>query len=105
MAEQKKRVRVVSFEATADERVLIDKIIERAEQEDMFSGYDRQSLEMDLIATHANGCPLDFQRLLDATQFDFLHDLYGIVRHLDRRSGQLTRFFRPRCAVPAQANT
>lgn len=93
----------VSFTATPEERELVRKIIERAEQEDLFGGYDRESLEMDLIATHANGCPIDFNKLLQAGRFDFTHDIAGIVRHLDRRSGELTRFFRPRCALPAQA--
>lgn len=103
MADVKKAARIVAFTATPDERELVRKIIERAEQEDLFGGYDRESLEMDLIATHANGCPIDFNKLLEAGRFDFTHDIAGIVRHLDRRSGELTGFFRPRSALPAQA--
>ncbi len=101
MADRKQLTRTVSFDATPDERQLVRRIIERAEQEELFGGYDRECLEMDLIATHANGCPIDFNKLLDAGRFDFTHDIAGIVRHLDRRSGELTRFFRPRCALPA----
>ena len=100
MADRKPRRRTVNFTATPDERELVRKIIERAEQEDLFGGYDRESIEMDLIATHANGCPINFNKLLDFSLFNFIHDIAGIIRHLDRRSGQLTGFFRPRCALP-----
>lgn len=102
MSKRQKVVHTVSFAATPTEREIVLKIIERAEQEAIFGGYDfgdRASLEMDLVATHANGCPIDFQRLLDAEQFVFTHDIFGIMRHLDRRSGKLTMCFIPRCAM------
>lgn len=53
---------------------------------------------MDLTATHLNGCPLDLDALLAMDDSNFLHDVAGIRRHLDRRTGQLTGEFRPRCA-------
>ncbi|WP_374650297.1 hypothetical protein [Rhizorhabdus sp.] len=60
----------------------------------------RQKIEllMDLVATHASGCPLDFQKLHDFPDFSFMHDILGITQHLDRQTGRLLRFFRPRCA-------
>lgn len=103
MAKTKPQLRTVSFTATPDEREIIRMIIERIEQLDLLVGYDRESLEMDLIATHANGCPIDFNKLFNFGRFDFMHDISGIVRHLDRRSGELTGFFLPRCALPAQS--
>lgn len=66
---------------------------------------DRLSTEMDLSATHANGCPLNFDRLLAFDDFSFMHDITGIYRHLDRETGKLVDFFRPRCAVPAPARS
>lgn len=59
---------------------------------------DRLSLVMDMTATHANGCPLDFNRLLDFDQSSFLHDICGINAHIDRKTGALTGCFVPRCA-------
>lgn len=60
---------------------------------------DRQSLLMDLSATNANGCPIDFARLLEFPTFDFLHDIYGIRRHINRRTGELEDCFLPRCSL------
>ncbi len=54
---------------------------------------------MDLVACHANGCPLDFERLSDADDFNIAHDVFGIRRHLDRETGQLTDHFLPRYAA------
>lgn len=58
---------------------------------------------MDLEACHCNGCPLDIEKLEKADDFNFTHDVFGIVGHLDRRTGQLTRCFLPRCARPQPA--
>jgi hypothetical protein len=46
-------------------------------------------IEMDLEATHANGCPLRLADLLAADDFNFWHDVSGIARHLDRTTGEL----------------
>lgn len=54
---------------------------------------------MDITATHLNGCPLQLQKFLDADDFNFAHDLVGIVNHMDRSTGQLIRCFLPRCAA------
>lgn len=54
---------------------------------------------MDITATHANGCPLDLERMLDAADsFDFAHDLAGIRRHINRTTGEIGGFFVPRFA-------
>lgn len=58
--------------------------------------YDTGSAEMDLIATHKNGCPLDLESLLTATDHDFGHDLFGINRFLNRETGELKSAFLPR---------
>jgi hypothetical protein len=57
---------------------------------------------MDIIACHANSCPIDFGRLLGADDFNFGHDVFGIYRHLDRSTGRLTNCFVPRFATPKQ---
>ena len=60
--------------------------------------YDIQAASMDFTATHANGTPLRLDDLLNFDDFDFLHDMVGIRRHLNRETGQLDGCFVPRCA-------
>lgn len=67
---------------------------------------DLMSIEMDLMATHLNGCHLDLRELLEASESDFGHDIYGISRHLNRNTGKLGNFFVPRYATqPAITKT
>jgi hypothetical protein len=54
------------------------------------------ALTMDITAVHANGNPLRLADLLAADDFNFTHDVYSIVRHIDRKSGQLGDCFVPR---------
>lgn len=91
-----------SFEVSAVDAVLIRKIARRAWKElqaarhhDRFSQMD---VEMDVTATHANGCPLRLEALLAADGFNFAHDILGLRRHLDRNTGALLDCFRPRFA-------
>ncbi len=58
--------------------------------------HELQSLEMDIVACHLNGCRLDLARLAAADDFNFWHDVYGIRAHMDRRTGTLTDHFLPR---------
>lgn len=59
----------------------------------------RLQLSMDLTACHANGCPLDLDGLLNADKGDFLHDVTGIMAHINRQTGQLEDCFLPRYAL------
>ena len=63
---------------------------------------DRPKLDlaMDIEATHCNGCPLDLDKLLAFKDFDFFHDIYGIINCLDRDTGELKECFLPRCSRP-----
>lgn len=56
-------------------------------------------VEMDIVATHVNGCPLQLSKLMLADDFNFQHDVCGIHRHLDRSTGALMNFFYPRYRV------
>jgi hypothetical protein len=55
-------------------------------------------VQMDLAACHCNGCPLQLTELLDADDFNFSHDIFGIRRHLNRTTGKLDDRFLPRFA-------
>ena len=92
----------VSFEISDADADLVSAIVDRvaAVFEEKCFPLDRLGLRMDLIAVHANGCPLDLRRLLDADDFNFFHDVNGIDCHINRRTGKLKNHFRPRSARP-----
>ncbi len=81
------------------EGAAVDQIIERYQA---LTGVDRPSLDirMDLCATHWH-TPMDLRGLSEADDFTLLHDVSGIYRHLDRRTGRLRDHFLPRSARPA----
>jgi len=87
-----------SFKVSRFESLIIDKIVARAAKELEIG--DRLSLNMDITACHANGNALDLNQLLESDKADFGHDVHGIQRYIDRRTGKLTDFFCPRCSLP-----
>lgn len=97
---------MISFTVTKAETLTIAKIVDRAEAvfRRNHRQLDRMSTMMDITACHANGCPLDLDRLLEeADDFNLIHDVAGIARHLDRddaspTAGQLLDCFLPRFA-------
>ena len=95
----------VNFKCSAADGVLLSRIHRRAMKLAKEHGivYDSVDCSMDLRACHCNGCPLDLQKLLDAPEFDFAHDVFGIREHIDRTTGRLTDCFLPRCALPEAA--
>ena len=58
--------------------------------------YNQMTAIMDIDACHNNGNPLKLQELLDADDFNFGHDVFGIRQHIDRSTGQLQNCFVPR---------
>ena len=66
------------------------KIAERAEKEDLYNG-DRKSLLMDI-----ESADLKFNLRLDdwlkADEFNFAHDLYGIINNIVRNDFPATNF-------------
>jgi len=88
----------INWTISKEDAAIVRKIAERAVKAEpaLFMG----DVVMDITATHANGCPLNLAKMLLFDDFNFNHDLYGIHRHLDRNTGELTRCFLPRCARP-----
>lgn len=68
-------------------------------------GFDGLDIQMDIAATHLNGCPLRLEGLLAADDFNFAHDVWGIRRHLDRETGRLQNHFLPRFSAPGKAQS
>lgn len=90
----------IKFNVTDAERDLIIKIAHRADKE-LFGNrqqYDQKVLDtvMDLSACIAQGVPLRLDELLEADKFNFAHDVYGIRRHINRKTGKLENCFLPR---------
>lgn len=89
----------INFNATKEEDIIITKIVSKAKQLKLVKSKEDQSdLMMDLTATHCNGTPLDFEKLLSFDDFNFSHDILGIMNYIDRTNGNLTRNFLPRCS-------
>lgn len=95
----------VRFAASKAQMTLIRKIVERARKEEMVRcrakpnhWYTKATLTMDLDATVSNGSKLDLKTLLESSDFDFVHDIAGIARHIDRETGKLGDMFVPRAA-------
>jgi len=56
---------------------------------------DTGCLEMDLFYWHHKE-PLRLNELLDASDFNFAHDVFGIHECLDRETGEMKKSFVPR---------
>jgi hypothetical protein len=95
----------VSFEISAADSLLVGKIARRVRARSAGFGFKLDVIEvrMDLTAVHANGCPMDFAKLLAASPDTLAQDVFGICRNIDRKTGRLTGQFLPRCALPETA--
>ena len=79
-----------------EEKMVVAEIAKRADALGIMM-FDRMSLMMDIEAVHAEiGLKLD--ELLNADDANFLHDIVGIQKNLDRESKKLQNFFLPRYA-------
>lgn len=74
---------------------LINKVAERANK---CFAHRKIDFVMDLIYCIEGGCDLDLERLLNADEFNFRHDIIGIHKHLNRKTKQLDNYFYPRFA-------
>lgn len=92
----------VNLDVPSDVRALILRVAIRAEDE-IFKKQnvkvDRLGLVMDLSAAYANNNKIDFHALLGFPEYDFAHDVTGIMRYLNRETGILEECFVPRSAT------
>ena len=89
---------MVNFNITKKDCALIEKAAKRAVKLLNCVQVNRLGIEMDLTATHVNGCELDLEKLLTFDDYNFAHDVVGIVKHIDRNTGELLNCFLPRCS-------
>jgi hypothetical protein len=92
----------VRLSASAKDAAVINEIADRAVREffrielNRLNRLNPMHVAMDITAAHLNGCRLDLRALLRGSVDDFVHDVAGIRRHLDRTTGKLQNCFEPR---------
>lgn len=88
----------ISFTTSREDLELIYQIAVRAVglAKELGINYQHEDAMMDLSVTHASGCRLNLQALLDADDGNFGHDVFGIRKHVNHETGKL-KGFRPRC--------
>jgi len=91
---------MINWNISKKEHDLVMEIANRAAGIAMDVGleYRPHEIMMDITATHANGCPLRLGELAGAEKFDFVHDVFGIHTHINRKTGELQNCFLPRYA-------
>ena len=60
--------------------------------------YDKTTVMMDLLVIYETGVKMRWEELLNASVFDFMHDINGINQHLNRNTYKLEDCFWPRYA-------
>jgi hypothetical protein len=87
----------IRFDSTPEDHALIEQIAGRGVV--LSAGaWKYQDAVMDITACHRNGCPLLLEKLLNADDFNFAHDVFGIRANMNRKTGKLNGLFLPRCA-------
>lgn len=86
----------INWDCSKKENELITKIVNRAcEGHKVIIKID---LSMDIVATHCNGTKLDLEKFFAFDDFNFYHDIFGIMRYINRTTGKLDNCFLPRCS-------
>jgi len=90
---------MVNWTTTKQDTKLLAEIVKRAMKLKPLKKQRRLDVMMDIQAAHCNGCKLDLVKFLGFDEFNFAHDVVGILNHIDRTTGKLTQCFLPRCSA------
>ena len=82
---------------TKKENILIVAIAKRVEKLLPEPVPSLAQINMYIAGTHIYSGPLDLQQLLDSRDTDVVHDVSGMIYNLDKKTGKLLNYFRPRC--------
>lgn len=74
---------------------LIIKIANRFHEVESMPWLSRSFTHMTLLAVDRNH-KIDWQRMLDGDDFNLVHDVMGMLRHYEPKTGQFTDCFLPR---------
>lgn len=86
---------------TEREQDLLDEIADRVKAVLPYTRLSRFMITNDVGNLHLNGCPLDLEAMAKGRATDLVHDVFGIHRHFNRKTGQLENCFLPRFAKKA----
>ena len=79
-----------------DEMLTITEIAKRADEKGLLM-FDRMSLIMDIQAAHEQ-FKLKLDKLLEADDYNFSHDIVGIQQNINRKTKEIENYFLPRYA-------
>ena len=79
-----------------DEMLTIAEIAKRADEKGLLM-FDRMSLIMDIQAAHEQ-FKLKLDKLLEADDYNFSHDIVGIQQNINRKTKEIENCFLPRYA-------
>lgn len=74
----------------------IAEIAKRADEKGLLM-FDRMSLIMDIQAAHEQ-FKLKLDKLLEADDYNFSHDIVGIQQNINRKTKEIENYFLPRYA-------
>lgn len=77
--------------------LIIDTIVKRHIHSDLPVKRAALDLQMDITAAHLH-IHMNLEQLLAFDDFNFNHDIFGIIRNLNRETGKLENYFVPRSA-------
>lgn len=89
-------MKTISWNSTKEEDVIISNIVSRFLKENQ--DHERLDVMMSITATHLNGNPLDLEKLLSFDDFNFYHDIIGIINNINKNTGKLQNCFLPKCS-------
>jgi len=88
----------INWDLPLEDELLIGKITKRAIEkvQSIYPKFSHIDLIMDIQATHYENDKLRLEDWLYADDSNFYHDIFGIMNHMDRKTGKLKDFFEPR---------
>lgn len=92
----------INFKVSPESLDLIAKVADRFQEMEEFAGVTRRArrerfgIIMDFCANQNSSTPVDLAALLKADNREFVHDAFGIARHINRETGELMDCFLPR---------
>ena len=89
---------MINWDLSLEEEVLVGKIAEKAIKQVklIYPKISKLDLIMNIVAVHNENGKLRLEDWLNADDQNFYHDIFGIMRHIDKETGKLKNFFEPR---------
>ena len=78
---------------TENDYLKISRVAKRAKKIDPLKDY--LTIVMDIECCYQD---IDIDKLLSFDEFNFIHDVFGIYNHINRKTGELENCFLPRCS-------